>query len=146
VAKKTSPAIDRRSKFPPECFIFSGLPDQVQTGIVKLSREQLQARKEKAVRFVRDVLDDPDRAGEIADERLEDYAQRRRFEITNPRRRAIMPRKTIEDYRAEVADLKEQIGELEEENEGLQEQLDGISEILSPEEEDEEEADDGLGE
>jgi predicted RNase H-like nuclease (RuvC/YqgF family) len=104
------------------------------TGIVKLNREQIEARKEKAVRFVRDVLDDPGRAGEITDETLEDYAQWRKFEITNPRRRAIMPRKTIEDYRAENADLKDQLSDLEEENEGLQDQLDGISEILSPEE------------
>jgi predicted RNase H-like nuclease (RuvC/YqgF family) len=101
---------------------------------VKLNREQIEARKEKAVRFVRDVLDDPGRAGEITDETLEDYAQWRKFEITNPRRRAIMPRKTIEDYRAENADLKDQLSDLEEENEGLQDQLDGISEILSPEE------------
>ena len=121
-------------------------PDHVQTGNVKLSREQLQARKEKAVRFVRDVLGDSDRADEIAGESPEDYAERRKFEITNPRRRAIMPRKSVEDYRAEVAELKDQIADLEEENEGLQEQLDGISEILSPEEEEEDEDDDDEGE
>ena len=115
---------------------------------MKLSREQIEARKEKAARFVRDVLDDPDRADEIADESLEYYAERRKFEITNPKRRAIMPRKSVEDYRDEVADLKAQIADLEEENEGLQEQLDGISEILSPEEEeeDDEDGDDHEGE
>ncbi len=42
-----------------------------------LSLEQLEKAKEKAVRFVRDVLDDPDRANEIEDELLEDYAERR---------------------------------------------------------------------
>ena len=87
---------------------------------MKLTREQLQARKEKAVRFVRDVLGDPDRADEIADESLEDYAVRRKFEITNPRKGGIMPRKTIDDYREEVADLKDQLAEVEEENESLQ--------------------------
>ena len=58
----------------------------------ELTRDQLQARKEKAVRFVRDVLADPNRADEIADESLEDYAQRRKIQITNPtnRRKAIM--------------------------------------------------------
>ena len=111
------------------------------TGNVKLSREQIEARKEKAARFVRDVLDDPDRADEIADESLEDYAERRKFEITNPTRRADMPRKSIEDYRDEVADLKAQLADVEEENEALQEQLDSISEILSPEED--EDGDDG---
>ena len=51
-----------------------------------LTREQVQARKDKAVRFVRDVLDDPERADEIEDESLEDYAERRKFQIVNPRR------------------------------------------------------------
>jgi predicted RNase H-like nuclease (RuvC/YqgF family) len=115
---------------------------------VKLSREQIEARKEKAVRFVRGVLGDPDRADEIAGESLEDYAARRRIQITNPERRnRTMAKKTVEDYRADIADLKAQIADLEEENEGLQEQLDGISEILSPEEEEEEdETDDDSGE
>jgi predicted RNase H-like nuclease (RuvC/YqgF family) len=116
-------------------------PDQVQTGNVKLSREQIEARKEQAVRFVRDVLGDPDRADEIADESLEDYAERRKFEITNPKRRAIMPRKTVEDYREEVADLKDQLAELEEENESLQSQLDQIADIAAGEEEEEDEED-----
>ena len=114
---------------------------------MKLTREQIQGRKEKAVRFVRDVLGDPDRAEEIAEESLEDYAARRKFEIMNPTRRATMPRKTIEDYRADIADLKDQIGELEEENETLQDQLDQISDIAAGEEEEEEdERDDELGE
>ncbi len=108
----------------------------------RLTREQIQARKEQAVRFIRDVQGDPERAEEVERESLADYAARRKFEIANPLRRATMPRKTIEDYRADIADLKEQIGDLEEENEGLQEQLDDISEILAPEEEEGEEAED----
>jgi hypothetical protein len=56
-----------------------------------LTREQLQSRKEQAVRFTREVLQDPDRAEEIAEESLEDYADRRKIEITNPtiRRNAV---------------------------------------------------------
>ena len=50
-----------------------------------LTREQVEGRKEKAVRFVRDVLDDPDRADEIEDESVEDYAERRKFQIINPK-------------------------------------------------------------
>ena len=107
----------------------------------QLTREQVQARKEKAVRFVRDVLDDPDRAEGIAEESLEDYAARRKFEITNPRRRPIMGRtKTIQDYKDQVADLKDEISELEEVNEALEDQLDEIANIVAPEEEEEEEA------
>jgi predicted RNase H-like nuclease (RuvC/YqgF family) len=109
----------------------------------RLTRDQLQSRKDKAVRFVRDVLDDPDRAEEIAEESLEEYAARRKIQITNPHRRATMAKKTIEDYRAENADLKDQIGELEEENENLQEQLDTIGDIVAGEEEAEEDDEPG---
>jgi predicted RNase H-like nuclease (RuvC/YqgF family) len=108
---------------------------------MRLTREQIQSRKEKAVRFVHDVLGDPDRAQEIEREGLEDYAARRKIQITNPHRRATMAKKTIEDYRAEVADLKDQVGELEEENENLQDQLDSISDIVAGEDEEEEEDD-----
>lgn len=48
-----------------------------------LTRKQLESRKSKAVRFTRDVLDDPERAAEIEDEPLEDYAARRHFKIGN---------------------------------------------------------------
>jgi hypothetical protein len=44
-----------------------------------LTRERLQSRKDKVVPFVRDVIDDPERADDIEDEDLEDYAVRKRF-------------------------------------------------------------------
>jgi hypothetical protein len=94
-------------------------------------------RKEKAVRFVRDVLDDPDRAEEIADESVEDYAERRKIQITNPsiRRNAIMAtNKSKAELEAEIDDLKD-------ENAELQDTLDAIADIVSPA--DEEEDDDG---
>jgi hypothetical protein len=53
----------------------------------QLTRDQVESRKEKAVRFVRDVVGDPGRAEEIEDESLEDYAERRKFVITNPKRK-----------------------------------------------------------
>jgi hypothetical protein len=43
-----------------------------------LTRDQLQSRKENAVRFIHDVLGDSDRAEEIEDESLEGYAERRK--------------------------------------------------------------------
>ena len=49
-----------------------------------LTREQIQARKDKAVSFTRDVVGDPDRAAEIEDEGLEAYAQRRKLKLKNP--------------------------------------------------------------
>jgi len=94
-----------------------------------LTREQLQGRKDKAVRFVRDVQGDSQRAIEIEDESLDDYAARGRIELSNPGRERMhpMPRKTVDDYRAEIDELKSDIQELEEENEGLQGQLDQIA-------------------
>ena len=110
----------------------------------QLTPKQVEGRKRQAVRFVRDVLDDPDRADEIERESLEDYAARRKIQMSNPERKFIMarPRKTIEEYKAEVDDLKDQVSELEEENEALAGQLDEIQEILEPEEEEAEEEED----
>ena len=103
-----------------------------------LTREQLEGRKEKAVRFVRDVLGDPDRADEIADESLEDYAERRHITLLNPRCRTAMPSK---------AELTQRIRELEEENDDLQDQLDRVADIVAPpEDEDEGDEDDDSGE
>lgn len=55
-------------------------PDMSQA----LTRKQLRSRKDKAVRFVQDVLDDPDRAEEIEDESLHRYAERCKIELQNP--------------------------------------------------------------
>jgi hypothetical protein len=104
-----------------------------------LTRSQLQSRKEKAVRFTRDVLDDSDRADEIADETLEDYAQRRKIQITNPskRKNAIMATtKSKTELEAENADLRE-------ENAELQDQLDAVADIVAPADEEEDDGVDG---
>jgi len=50
-----------------------------------LTRKQMETRKAQAVRFTRDVRDDPDRAEEIEDEPLEEYAERRHIQIKNPK-------------------------------------------------------------
>ena len=100
----------------------------------QLTHDQLQSRKEKAVRFVRDVLGDLDKAEEIAEENLEDYAQRRKIQLLNPfmRRNAIMATtKSKAELEAEIADLKD-------ENEELQDQLDAIADIVAPEDEEDE--------
>ena len=101
---------------------------------MELTRDQLQARKEKAVRFTRDVLGDPDRAEEIEGESLEDYAERRHIKLSNSskRRKGIMPRgKTKAELEAEISDLQE-------ENSELQDQLDAVADIVSPDEDEDE--------
>jgi len=123
-------------------FHLAECPPVRQIGIVKrLTRDQVEARKEKAVRFVQDVLDDPERASEIEDESVEDYAERRKFEIVNPTRRV----NTV----ASKAELEQRIEELESENEELQSRLDEVLDIVAPPEDEVEEEDgedDDLGE
>ena len=94
----------------------------------QLTRQQVQARKDKAVRFTDNVLQDPDRAAEIENESLESYASRRGFQLSNPTRggRCGMPTKD---------ELMDRIAELEQENEDLQSQLDDIADIVAPSEE-----------
>jgi len=99
-----------------------------------LTRDQLQARKDKAVRFVRDVIGDPDRADEIDDESLEDYAERRKITLTNPlgRRTAIMTKQ----------ELLDRVQDLEEENQQLQDRLDAVADLVNGDDEEDEDDDD----
>ncbi len=91
--------------------------------VKQLTREQVAGRKEKAERFVRNVLGDDERADEIADEDVQDYAARRHFEIVNPakRRNAEMANKK---------ELEDRIAELEDENADLNDRLDSIAELV----------------
>ena len=50
---------------------------------------QVEARKEKAVRFLRDVVGDDDRADEVESESVEDYATRKRLVIENTAQRRV---------------------------------------------------------
>jgi len=76
------------------------------------TRAQVEAMKVKAVRFMVDVRDDPDRASEIEDESVESYAQRKQITIKNPRRGFIVM-------------ANKSAGELE-----MEESLDTVAELL----------------
>jgi uncharacterized protein YceH (UPF0502 family) len=104
--------------------------------VKQLTREQVAGRKEKAERFVRNVLGDDQRADEIADEDLDEYAARRHFEIINPanRRTAEMPSKT---------ELEDRIAELEDENADLNDRLDSISDLVGDQDDEDEDDDSG---
>ncbi len=93
-----------------------------------LTRKQLESRKAEAVRFTRDVLGDPERAAEIEDESLESYAERRHYQIQNPKGVKHMAIPTRRE-------LVERIKELEEENEDMQDRLDEIADLVGEEEE-----------
>ena len=95
-----------------------------------LTRKQLEARKAQAVRFVRDVLDDDDKADDIEDETLEDYAEHRHIRITNPKGVIQMAAPTRQE-------LLDRIEELETTNEDLQSRLDEIADIIGDSDEEE---------
>jgi len=110
-----------------------------------LTRKQLESRKAQAVRFTRDVLEDDDRADEIEDESLEDYAEGRHIKLVNLKGAKNMPqsgRRTNPNRQ----DLFDRIDELEAENEDLQSRLDEISDIVGDEDENENGEDDDQGE
>jgi len=98
----------------------------------ELTREQIAARQEKAVQFTDKVRDDPDRADEIADMSVEEYAQERGFKVVNPsgRRSTLVP-KTRTELIQENRDLKEQVAELED-------RLDQVADLVLPDGEGEE--------
>ena len=104
---------------------------------MKLTREQAESRKDAAVRFVDNVLGDPDRADEIDEEDLEDYAARRKIQLVNSRRNA-MPGGNSGNGRTKQ-DLLDEIDDLQQENQDLRDQLDAIADIVAPPEEQEEE-------
>ena len=102
-----------------------------------LTRDQLEKRKARAVRFARDVREDDDLADAIEDESLEEYAQKRRIKLSNPNNEGgmYMPVPTRSELIQRIRDLKE-------ENRELQDRLDQISDLVSPEEGDEDEEQD----
>ena len=100
-----------------------------QTVAKQLTRAEVQSRKDAAVRFLEDVKDDPDRASEVEDESLEDYAARRHFDIIdNPRKRSL----EMANANMSKDELLDYIDELESENSDLQDVLDSIADIVSP--------------
>jgi hypothetical protein len=77
--------------------------------------EQIAARKEKAVRFVRDVLDDEDHASDIDGEAVEAYAARKHLVIDNPqqrRREAPMANGNGDLTKADLQDMVDQATQL----------------------------------
>jgi len=113
------------------------------------TKRQATARKEQAERFVRDVLEDDDRADEIGDMTVEEYAAERGKELApNPARRKPMKRKsspgqqqprenpvekaleTTTKLAQEQSELYLRVRELEKENESLQDKLDEIADIV----------------
>ena len=92
-----------------------------------MTYDQVAERKRKAESFARNVLEDDQRADEIADEPVEDYAERRHFDIVDDPTRRIA---AMSNNGPSKQDLMDQIADLQDENNMLQSQLDAISDIL----------------
>jgi hypothetical protein len=90
-----------------------------------LQRERIERMQGKAVAFLRDVVGNDDLADEIEDLSLEDYAERKKILIANPRL------KGGENIMATKRDLEEQIEELEERNQELEDTLAAIGESVN---------------
>ena len=98
----------------------------------------------KAVRFLQDVVGDPDRAEEFEAMSPEEYAEHKRIEIENPfsGRTRSTERRMHMARRPTYAELQDRVSELEEENQTLNDKLDSISDIVGEEDEDDEDEDD----
>lgn len=55
----------------------------------ELTRDQVESRKDKAVRFLRDVADNDALADEIDGLSVEEYAKRKGFALTNPTKKEV---------------------------------------------------------
>jgi hypothetical protein len=106
--------------------------------VKSLTREQVQSRKDKAVRFLENVLDDPERAAEVADEDVEAYADRKHIEIVNLGR----TRNMANGNGRTKQDLLDEINDLRAENQDLQDALDAVADIVAPADEPADEEDD----
>jgi DNA repair exonuclease SbcCD ATPase subunit len=102
--------------------LVSSLTLLYREGMKALTRDQIADRKEKAARFVENVLGDPDRAEEIRDESIESYAERRKFQILeNPSGGSM--RQLIANPSPTRAELLEELAQLRQERDQLQQQL-----------------------
>ena len=93
--------------------------------VLIVTYDQAAARKDKAERFVRNVLQDDDRADEIADESVESYADRKHYVISNPLKGSTSRMANGNGDPRTKAELLDEIDD-------LQSQLDAINDILNP--------------
>ena len=110
--------------------------------------DQLSAMKDKAVRFVRDVVGDPERAEEFEAMSPEEYAERKHIEIKNPPFKARFRSKgarNMPSKKPTTADLQDRIDDLETENEILSEKLDSILDIATEDDSDDDDDSDEDG-
>ena len=97
----------------------------------RMPLDDIERKQAKAVQFLRDVADDPDKADEFESMSPEEYAEHKGIEIAenNP---AFVTLQLGRRPDVTKQEMEERIGELEEENEDLKSRLDSISDIVQP--------------
>ena len=96
----------------------------------QLTADQVQAKKDRAVQFLRDVVGDDDKADAFDDMDLDEYAEHKRIEIVNRGKRSLNMAGNGNGRTKQ--DLLDEIDDLQQENQALQDQLDAIADIVSP--------------
>jgi hypothetical protein len=96
-----------------------------------MTRDEVERMQAKAVRFLRDVADDPDKADEFEDMSTDEYAEHKAVNIVegNP---ALVTLQLGRRPDVTKQEMEDRITELEEENEDLQSRLDSIVDIVQP--------------
>jgi hypothetical protein len=94
--------------------------------VKEYTAEQVQAKKGKAVQFLRDVMGDDDKADEFDDMDLDEYVEHKKIQIVN---RGV---KTMANGNSDPRTKQELLDEIDD----LQTQLDAINDILNPRDDD----------
>lgn len=101
--------------------------------------DQVVAMKEKAIRFLQNVVGDPGRAEQFDEMSPYAYAEHKGIRIENPSSHTINPRRfnPMPGTILTKAELEDRVAELEEENQDLQDRIDSIADIIEPDEDEE---------
>jgi hypothetical protein len=99
--------------------------------VKQYTADQVQAKKDKAVQFLRDVVGDDDKADEFDDMDVDEYAEHKKIQIVN------QGVKTMANGNSDPRTKQELLDEIDD----LQTQLDAIADILNPPDDDQDDDD-----
>jgi hypothetical protein len=91
--------------------------------------EQLQTKKDQAARFVRNILNNEDKASFIESESVEEYAERKKIRIKNPGGKENM--KKLKDLQESVIEAVVELDQADGSRTGMTAAIDSARAILS---------------
>ena len=115
-----------------------------RSGVKSRTRQQVATAKDRAVRFIENVLQDPERADDVANESVEDYAERKRIQILdNPGRGfSTMKKDELQTLVDDIQDCLEDVYTPEASREELAEAVGKVLDMIDGGDEDEDEDED----